>query len=70
MSLTQEKLDLHVEQRIGERANLRHNMTIEHDEEDDAPRACLTGRAPASIWRAVREAIDEAGWRIVRKDQP
>lgn len=62
--LSEEKLERHVEQRIQERANLGHLYRIEDGH--DGPEAMLTGRAAASLWRAVQDAIREAGWRITR----
>lgn len=61
--LSEEKLQTHVEQRIQERADLGHLYRIEDG--PDGPEAMLTGRAAASLWRAVQDAIREAGWRII-----
>lgn len=62
--LSEEKLELHVEQRIQERANLGHLYRIEDG--PDGPEVMLTGRAAASLWRCVQDAVREAGWRIVK----
>jgi hypothetical protein len=64
LPLSVEKLDIHLEQRIQERLNLGHLYQIEDSE--DGPEACCTGRAAASIWRVVQDAIREAGWKIVK----
>jgi hypothetical protein len=57
-----EKLKRYVEQCIQERANLGHLYQIEDG--PDGPEAALTDCAAASLWRAVQDAIREAGWRI------
>lgn len=62
--LSEEKLEIHVEQSIRERASLGHLYRIEDG--PDGPEATLTGRAAASLWRAVQDAVREAGWRIVK----
>ena len=62
--LSEEKLGLLIEQRIQERANLGHIYSIE--EGPEGPDAVFNDRAAASLWRAVQDAIREAGWRILR----
>lgn len=62
--LSEEKLELLVEQRIQERANLGHLYKIEDGSE--GPEASFTPRAAASLWRVVQDAVREAGWRIVK----
>lgn len=62
--LSEEKLELHVEQRIQERANLGHLYKIEDGPE--GPEASFTPSAATSLWRVVQDAVREAGWRIVK----
>lgn len=60
--LPRHNLNLHVAQRIKERMELGHLYLVEPG--PDGPEASATGAAPASIWRVVQDAIQEAGWRI------
>lgn len=63
LPLRTDQLDSHIEQAIWERGSMRHNYQIEMI--DGEPEGSMLPRAAASIWRCVREAIEEAGWRII-----
>ena len=59
------RLAQHLEDRIRERGNISINWQV--TSEEDGFQASMTDRAPASILRAVLEALDEAGWKVVTK---
>ena len=58
--LSEANLEIHVEERIEERMALSHLWRIEDGE------VVPTERAGASLWRVVKDAVAESGWRIVR----
>lgn len=63
MTLTPDQLNVHVVQSIKERLDLGHLYTITLEE--DGHEASCRPEAAASVWRAVVDAIAEAGWNIV-----
>ena len=62
--LTVATLDAHIEQCIIERASLHHLYQINWNEGEQEYEASMKPRAAASIWRAVQDAITEAGWKL------
>jgi hypothetical protein len=57
-------LNYHVMQAIKERLDLGHLYDITLEE--DGHEASCRPDAAASVWRAVRYALHDAGWRIVQ----
>lgn len=58
-SLSDEGLALHVASAIRERADVAYRMT------EDGPELRQGGEY--SIWKAVQEAVAEAGWEVRRR---
>ena len=63
LPLPARNLDIHVEQAIWERASIRHQYEVE--DTPGGPEAWMKPQAAASIWCRVREAVEEAGWKVI-----